>query len=329
MRAFFLVDPNKPGDEYSLTMNTHFLYSPQGLGFEEDNTYRQIGGNFILANTKPKQSIIQGSIHFGGSTPYSRYRDFLAYCARPNIQLAYYTGEASSKETQRIVFKIHAGTGYTETAEGGSTATYPGVLELDSEALGTYYKRYAANAKYEMQTRALDYDDIIYKVDTTFYTTANVSPTKVFTNDDGIVEANLYTLKITGAEENCKVLCNILPYLGNTYDEDADYYTNQVFNLYSGQSEVTITSGQYVKYNGVNYRWNGTQWVLGAPMNGTYMGESNTELSEGSTINPIMIRGTYIVFCVRVDALAGKTLSEWVGSSSDVGLQFYCERAKG
>ena len=244
MRAFFLVDPANPDDEYSLTMSTHFLYSPQGLGFEEDNTYRQIGGNFILANTKPKQSVIQGNIHFGGSTPYSRYRDFLAYCARPNIQLAYYTGESAARDKQRNVYKIHAGTGFTETVDGQDTY-YPGVLEVNPNVLGSPANYYYANAVYELQRRIVRATHIICRLQTTFYNTA---PYKTIRKSGGesAVEAYIYRFSDHMIKNNTPVYCNLLPYFGNVFDpttfddnsyfivdddhaDNRKYYTNQVY----------------------------------------------------------------------------------------------------
>lgn len=332
MRAFFLVDPADPENEYSLTMNTHFFYSPQGLGFEEENTYRQIGGNFILANTKPKQSVISGNIHFGGSTPYSRYRDFLAYCSRPNIQLAYYTGEGSAKDKLRKNYIIHAGTGFTETIDGVESY-YPGVLELDGNTVGGYFKRYYANAYYEMQSKTVTSTHILYQMQSAFYAS---SPYKTYTNSRGVAEAYAYKFASEEMKNNTNVFCNILPNFYRNFNPSESYYTNQVFKTCEIEEVVTASQNDRVrvKYSNNQYRWTGSSWAEGwsfdpitGKLIGNYLGESVTEISAGSTTNPISIKKVNIVFCIRADALAGRSLGAWASNSSAKGLQFYCERA--
>lgn len=235
MRAFFLVDPANPDDEYSLTINTHFLYSPQGLGFEEENTYRQIGGNFILANSKPKQSVFQANIHFGGSAPYSRYRDFLAYCARPNIQLAYYTGGAAMRDQQRNLFRVYGTESYDEES-GASSSIYRGVLVPDDEVVGAPYKRYYANAMYDLQNRKIaSCTHIVYHME--YSSGGDVEAYRTYTNSNNVAEAKVYRFSVTGIKNNSVVLSNLLPYFGNAFDSEVNYYTNQVFQ-YSGDSYI-------------------------------------------------------------------------------------------
>lgn len=87
MREFALIDGN--GEEYPLTVEDSFLHDPSGLGFEHDNTYRQVGTRFIKANTSSNQSVISGKVHFHPSDAYEEYQKFVEFSGRDGLKLKY------------------------------------------------------------------------------------------------------------------------------------------------------------------------------------------------------------------------------------------------
>lgn len=105
MREFALVDGN--GEEYSLTVKESFLHDPSGLGFERENTYRQVGERFIKINTSPKQGKIEGTIHFHPESAYDEYQNFVEFAGRDELQLEYKLKNVmarSIKSDRKIIF---------------------------------------------------------------------------------------------------------------------------------------------------------------------------------------------------------------------------------
>lgn len=86
MRKFSLI--NSKGESYDITTTDAFFHSPEGLGFQRDDTYYQVGSRFILTNSSPKQGIITGKLVFNTDDPYGDYQKFLDFCD-DNLQLLY------------------------------------------------------------------------------------------------------------------------------------------------------------------------------------------------------------------------------------------------
>lgn len=95
MREFALVDGN--GEEYNLTVEDSFLHDPSGLGFEHENTYRQVGTRFIKVNTRSNQSVISGKVHFHPDDAYEEYQNFVEFSGRDGLELKYRLAEIPAR----------------------------------------------------------------------------------------------------------------------------------------------------------------------------------------------------------------------------------------
>lgn len=104
VREFTLVDGN--GEEYSLTNEERLLFDPSGLGFERENTYRQVGNRFILANSVPVQSVIEGTVCFTPPDAYFNYQEFVEFCGRDGLKMEYRLGEMASRKTKRLTGNV-------------------------------------------------------------------------------------------------------------------------------------------------------------------------------------------------------------------------------
>lgn len=105
VREFTLVDGS--GEEYSLTNEEHLLYNPSGLGFEYENTYRQVGHRFILANSVQKQSVISGTVHFSAPDAYYDYQEFIEFCGRDGLKMEYRLSEMPSRKIKCLTGTVY------------------------------------------------------------------------------------------------------------------------------------------------------------------------------------------------------------------------------
>ena len=87
MRQFTLINAN--GEQYNLTERKKFLHSVKGLGFEEDNTYKQVGNKYVLLRNKKKQGEIEGQIHFNRTNAQAEYENFVKFTQLMPITLMY------------------------------------------------------------------------------------------------------------------------------------------------------------------------------------------------------------------------------------------------
>lgn len=94
MRHFKLV--NNSGAELDITTKSILFHEISGLGFEEDNDFRQIGDFWMLNRTGRNQASIGGSVIFTdaldtelGDTPYEKYRNFALFIADAPLTLKY------------------------------------------------------------------------------------------------------------------------------------------------------------------------------------------------------------------------------------------------
>lgn len=89
-RHFKLV--NSAGDELDLTSQEIFLNEPSGLGFEENNDFRQIGDFWSLNRTGRNQGTVSGELIFTdllGNDPYDLYWNFSQFAVKAPLTLKY------------------------------------------------------------------------------------------------------------------------------------------------------------------------------------------------------------------------------------------------
>lgn len=86
-RAFKLI--NSDGAELDLMARKHFLHSPSGLGYEQDFDTVAAGYDFLVTAAYLQQKTVPGEIAFLGVNPYKDYQDFVAFCAKEPLKLAY------------------------------------------------------------------------------------------------------------------------------------------------------------------------------------------------------------------------------------------------
>ncbi len=84
---------NEYGQIYDLNhIETGFLYSPDGLGYELDSSYSKAGSSFVRNYLEDKQSEITGTMVFGGSKPYLAQNKFTQWVnAAAALSLIYET----------------------------------------------------------------------------------------------------------------------------------------------------------------------------------------------------------------------------------------------
>lgn len=89
MRHFTLV--NNSGDSLDITTTEILFHDISGLGFDEDNDFRQIGDFWQLNRTSRQQATISGSVIFneGKADPYTAYRTFVSFISKPPLTLLY------------------------------------------------------------------------------------------------------------------------------------------------------------------------------------------------------------------------------------------------
>lgn len=90
IRQFNLV--NSAGQTYTLTVAnkyTGFLGEVDGLGYERDNEYQQIGDRFLRISENTKQGVINGIIQFFQPRAYQEFTAFARFCDDKDLTLYY------------------------------------------------------------------------------------------------------------------------------------------------------------------------------------------------------------------------------------------------
>lgn len=87
VRQFQLI--NTLGYEYNLTVRSHFLHSPQGLGFSRDSVFQRAGNIFKRINTRFNQPQVTGEIFFPNPRAYEKYFEFLQFSGDGSLTLLY------------------------------------------------------------------------------------------------------------------------------------------------------------------------------------------------------------------------------------------------
>ena len=91
MRFFKLI--NNKGDELNITSQSIFFHEIEGLGFEEETSYRRVGQTWWLNNALLRQTPIAGKVSFTdieGHDPYSLFADFYLFINKAPLTLVYY-----------------------------------------------------------------------------------------------------------------------------------------------------------------------------------------------------------------------------------------------
>ena len=91
MRFFKLI--NNKGDELNITSQSIFFHDIEGLGFEEETSYRRVGQTWWLNNALLRQIPITGKISFTdleGHDPYVLFSDFYLFINKAPLTLVYY-----------------------------------------------------------------------------------------------------------------------------------------------------------------------------------------------------------------------------------------------
>lgn len=106
MRYFKLI--NRKGDELDLTSQRIFFHEIDGLGFEEDTSWRRVGQTWWLNNALLRQTAITGKISFTyleGEDPYRLFNDFYLFINNAPLTLVYYPrgfNETSYRKQVRV-----------------------------------------------------------------------------------------------------------------------------------------------------------------------------------------------------------------------------------
>ena len=91
MRYFKLM--NSTGAILDITTIEILFHEIGGLGFEEDNDFRQIGEVWWLNNSRYNQATVTGKVIFtenGGTDPYEKYYKFARFVQKAPLILMYY-----------------------------------------------------------------------------------------------------------------------------------------------------------------------------------------------------------------------------------------------
>ena len=106
MRHFKLI--NNKGDELNITSQSIFFHDIEGLGFEEETSYRRIGQTWWLNNALLRQTPITGKVSFTdieGFDPYTLFNEFYLFINKTPLILAYYPrglGETAYRKQVRV-----------------------------------------------------------------------------------------------------------------------------------------------------------------------------------------------------------------------------------
>lgn len=86
-RKFKLI--NAEGAELDLMARAHFFHAVSGLGYEQEFGAVGAGYDFLVTAAQLRQKTIPGEIAFLGADPYGAYQEFVRFCAREPLKLAY------------------------------------------------------------------------------------------------------------------------------------------------------------------------------------------------------------------------------------------------
>lgn len=90
VRQFYIT--NAKGQTYDLLDKERVMFfEPEGLGYEEDVNYLQIGTSFNPLSPSFKQIAIKGQLIFAGSEPYRDYFKFVIFARQAPLVLTYTT----------------------------------------------------------------------------------------------------------------------------------------------------------------------------------------------------------------------------------------------
>lgn len=101
MRRFGLITGS--GKEIDITSDKIFFYQPDGLGYEENLSYRRIGHQYSLLDRYHEQGEISGNILFMGKNPYSQFKTFVYDTYRSGLILTYTMDEGSTVYKRNVV----------------------------------------------------------------------------------------------------------------------------------------------------------------------------------------------------------------------------------
>lgn len=89
MRHFTLV--NSSGEVLDITTTEILFHDISGLGFDEDNDFRQIGDFWLLNRSGRQQATIGGSVIFneGDVDPYVKYKNFVGFISKTPLTMLY------------------------------------------------------------------------------------------------------------------------------------------------------------------------------------------------------------------------------------------------
>lgn len=110
MRHFTLV--NSSGDSLDITTTEILFHDISGLGFDEDNDFRQIGDFWMLNRTGRNQSTISGNIIFNETEgdrkdPYEKYWFFSQFIRKAPLTMLYNPyGDGLDEHTYRRTVRV-------------------------------------------------------------------------------------------------------------------------------------------------------------------------------------------------------------------------------
>ena len=87
VRQFKLINAN--GDELDLMARMHFFHSPSGLGYGYEYATQAAGYDFLTTDSLLSQKTVSGEMVFLGQKPYQDYQNFVSFCAKTPLKLAY------------------------------------------------------------------------------------------------------------------------------------------------------------------------------------------------------------------------------------------------
>ena len=101
MRKFGLI--TSTGKEIDLTSDTIFFHQPDGLGYDENASYRRIGSRWILLDRYEEQGEISGTLIFMGRKPYNQYRNFVYNTYRTGLKLTYTVDDGNTLYLRDVI----------------------------------------------------------------------------------------------------------------------------------------------------------------------------------------------------------------------------------
>lgn len=97
VRQFQLI--NKNGIEYNLTVRSHFLHSPEGLGFTRDSIFQRAGNVFKRISTKFVQPQVTGEVFFPDPKAYDKYFEFMQFTGYGELTILYKPSQKTYRAT--------------------------------------------------------------------------------------------------------------------------------------------------------------------------------------------------------------------------------------